>query len=30
MNIIDSKDSVDFIVLMGFQKMIFTVDINTE
>ena len=30
MNIIDSKESMDFIVLMGFQKMIFTVDINTE
>lgn len=30
MDIIDTRESVDFIVLMGFQKMIFTVDINTE
>jgi hypothetical protein len=30
MDIVDSRECLDFIVLIGFQKMIFTVDINTE
>lgn len=30
MDIVDSRESLDFIVLMGFQKMIFSVDLNTE